>query len=350
MAPQRLSGLDLARFFAFFGMVIVNFQVVMFSGEDTARDFLNSALVFLEGKAAATFVVLAGVGVTLAYQRTTTKTFHTTMLKRAAFLMVIGLINMSIFEADIIHYYAVYFAIGMWLLSLSKRSLLAITLFIVFAFPVLMLLLDYDAGWNWSTLNYDGFWTYAGFFRNLFFNGWHPVIPWLAFFSFGIFLAKLDLANKQNAQRIVVVGISGMVVIPMLSEVLVGAMVPILGQDTATVFATSPIPPGPLYMLNGASTALCVIGACLLVPEKAYQSDLLKTLCHTGQQTLTLYFAHILIGMGIVEALGLVEKTSTTIALWAAIEFVAASILFTYLWRKNFKRGPIEALMRRTTG
>ena len=60
---DRLEGLDLARFLAFVGMVIVNFKIAM--GAETGDGVLNLLTIALEGRAAATFVVLAGIGLGL---------------------------------------------------------------------------------------------------------------------------------------------------------------------------------------------------------------------------------------------------------------------------------------------
>ena len=53
--PPRLDGLDVVRFLAFAGMVLVNFRIVM-EVEGT-----SNGVGFPEGRAAATFIVLAGV-------------------------------------------------------------------------------------------------------------------------------------------------------------------------------------------------------------------------------------------------------------------------------------------------
>jgi len=350
MKSQRLHGLDLARFLAFAGMVIVNFQVAMLAPSATASGLLEHATIVFEGKAAATFVALAGIGVALAHRRKASGGLHAAMLKRATFLLVLGLFNMIIFEADIIHYYAFYSVFGIWFLPLDKSALLIATIVIILAFPVLMIGFNYDAGWDWNTLSYSGVWTVSGFVTNLFFNGWHPVVPWLAFFTFGMFLAKLDIANKKTGRNLTAIGIAGIVVIPLLSQSITLFVTPVIGADVATLFATSPVPPGPLYMLNGLAASMLVIGLCLMLPNTLYQINVVKTLCQTGQQTLTLYFAHILIGMSILEALKLIETTNATVALWAAFGFVGASAVFVYFWRKKFERGPIEELMRRITG
>ena len=62
-APQRLDGLDITRYLAFVGMVIVNFKIAM--GADGDLGFAVSFSSLFEGLAAATFVVLAGVGLAL---------------------------------------------------------------------------------------------------------------------------------------------------------------------------------------------------------------------------------------------------------------------------------------------
>ena len=71
-----------------------------------------------EGKAAATFVTLAGLGLGLAARKYWGQEFVITILKRALFLMVIGFLNVTMFTADIIHYYDFYFLIAIWLAPL----------------------------------------------------------------------------------------------------------------------------------------------------------------------------------------------------------------------------------------
>ena len=109
---QRLDGLDLARYIAFVGMVIVNFKIAM--GADDSAGFAATISGLFEGRASATFVVLAGIGLGLAAQRSAYSATLKVTLKRALFLLIIGLLNMTIFEADILHYYAIYFVIAVF--------------------------------------------------------------------------------------------------------------------------------------------------------------------------------------------------------------------------------------------
>ena len=59
---KRILGYDIARALAIIGMVIVNFKIVMGADEHGPHWLLSFASLF-EGRAAATFVVLAGVHV-----------------------------------------------------------------------------------------------------------------------------------------------------------------------------------------------------------------------------------------------------------------------------------------------
>jgi len=255
----------------------------------------------LSGRAAATFVVLAGIGLGLARHRDDTMALT---LRRAVFLGVIGCLNMLIFPADILHYYAVYFVIGALCLRWSVRRLLIGIAIANAVFLVLLLTLDYDAGWNWTTLDYSGFWTPSGFVRNLFFNGWHPVFPWVGFLLLGLALSRLDLRSRRVQWQLVVIGGVGLVAVEL----------------------------------------------CSLCTEPARRFGLLALVAPAGRQTLTLYVAHIVLGMGTLEALNLIGGQSATRALMASLLFCALATLLAWLWSRVARRGPIEMLMRRLAG
>jgi uncharacterized membrane protein YeiB len=104
----RLIGLDIARYFAFIGMVIVNFDVVMSNGVQNNEGLINDFIGQLQGRASATFVVLAGIGLGLSSSKKMSPSVNVTV-KRAIFLLLLGLLNMLIFVGDILHYYAFYF-------------------------------------------------------------------------------------------------------------------------------------------------------------------------------------------------------------------------------------------------
>ncbi len=341
--PVRLYGLDFARFLAFAGMVFVNFHVVTGGGGGSAlaEGFLGA----LEGKAAATFVVLAGVGLGFGAARAKVWTFRATILKRALFLMVIGLINALIFPADILHYYAVYFVFGVFLIALPTKVLVAVGLFLPFLFVGLTDVFDYDIGWNWVTFDYSGFWSVEGFVRNLMYNGWHPVVPWLSFLVLGMLIARMDLYAVGNHNRLIIGGAVAL----GLAYALSAFFTPFLVGEEVMLASVSPMPPFPLYMMAGAGAASLVIGLCLKLVRGEPNAWVMPFIA-TGKQALTLYIVHIILGMGVLEILGLIEGQSAENSIFASSLFILFALIYAVIWARFFKTGPFEGLMRRIAG
>ena len=97
-APTRIHGFDLARALAIVGMVLVNYQLVLVDPERTGGAIYD-AVTALQGRAAALFVVLAGVGISLGTRRLrsepapsaeTVRQARRRLFARALFLLVVG--------------------------------------------------------------------------------------------------------------------------------------------------------------------------------------------------------------------------------------------------------------------
>ncbi len=345
---MRLQGVDIARFVAFFGMVLVNFRLAAevstsggWGGADVGAGSTDwPALItgLTEGRAAALFVILAGVGFALG-----NPAWHLT-LRRALFLFAVGMADMLIFDADILHFYAFYFLVGMFFIGASNRVLLLGVAGFVVIGALAQAVLAYDLGWNWDTLAYADFWTIPGFLRHTFYNGWHPVFPWAAFLLFGIWLGRQNLNRAPVQITMLITGAAVAFVTHWASAILVE--LPELGE----LLGTSPIPPGVLYMIASAATATAVLGAILLLTPLLTLLRLDQILIAPGRMTLTLYAAHILIGMGLLESLGLLGGQMSSLGIFTySLGFVASAALFALIWLRKFRRGPLEALMRIVT-
>ena len=94
----RLTGLDVARYLAFVGMVVVNFKVVTgaVKAEGDVEAGLKAVAGALEGRAAAAFVILAGLGLGLASKA---RASGVVTLRRSLFLLV-NCLQYGDFEAD----------------------------------------------------------------------------------------------------------------------------------------------------------------------------------------------------------------------------------------------------------
>lgn len=208
----------------------------------------------------------------------------------------------------------------------------------------MLLGLNYEAGWNWDTLEYTDFWTPTGFVRNLFYNGWHPVFPWLAFLAFGMWLGRQSLAEHKTQLKLTALG--------CLWAILVIALGHTLSADPklAEISSLTPIPPGPLYILAGIGTSTAMIGATLLVTPWLTRLKIAEWLAAPGRQTLTLYVAHILIGMGVLEGMEKLDGSLTSKMIFAiSIGFATLTALYARVWLRINRRGPLESLMRMLT-
>ncbi|MFK7957682.1 MAG: DUF418 domain-containing protein [Lysobacterales bacterium] len=202
--------------------------------------------------------------------------------------------------------------------------------------------------WDWENYHYEALWTGTGFFRNLFFNGWHPVFPWLTFFLLGLWLARLKLGQRRTQVGLVLAGGSILGGVTWLSSI---ATELVAGADPEAIplVGLSPIPPGPLYLAAGSALAALAIGCCLLLSSLVGDVRALRWLRVPGRQTLTLYVAHIILGMGLMESQGLIGAGSAGQALqWSGV-FVAGAVVFSNLWRRALAHGPLEWIMRRLT-
>ena len=356
---KRIIGYDLARTLAIFGMVVVNFKIVM-GAEQDGPVWLINLVGLLDGRAAATFVVLAGAGLSLLSQkarmlndRSKLAQDRRTLLKRSLFLFIVGLLYTPIWPADILHFYGVYIAVAAFLLAASSRQLWTYSGVVLLAFVVMFFTLNYDSGWDWNTLEYERFWTPLGMARNLFYNGFHPVLPWLAFLLVGMVLGRQDMSEPATRKRVFAWGAG----IALMAEGVSWLLVHTLSSGAnlaereaiVSIFGTEPMPPMPLYMAAGAGTACAVIAASITLGLRYHDSAWLRPFVATGQLALTLYVAHVVLGMGILEAIGMLKNQTLPTALFASMVFCAAGVIFAHLWRSRFKRGPLEAIMRTLT-
>jgi uncharacterized membrane protein YeiB len=355
---KRLVGIDVARALAVFGMVIVNFKVVF--GEK-GNEFLQNFAHIFDGKAAATFVVLAGVGLTLMSNsaiiennREKLQVLKKSITKRALFLFVIGLSYMFIWPADILHFYGVYMVISLFFLDKSPNCLFFWIVSIPILFSVVLLFLPYENGWNFNTLEYIDFWTIKGFFRNLFYNGFHPVLPWVSFMLFGIWLGRKDLFNKRLVKRLWRNSLMIFLSVQLVSFFVLHFVS--IGNNEITelisvYFSTDPMPPSPLYIINGMSIATFTMSSCILISWKFEQSKTIILLQKTGKLALSFYVAHVLLGMGLIEEIFTTQLGEYNIefSLLYAVIFNLICVLFAHFWLKHKKMGPIEFLMRKIT-
>ncbi|WBM73764.1 DUF418 domain-containing protein [Saprospira grandis] len=352
---KRIIGIDLARSLAVIGMIIVNFKVVL-GGKGSPQ--LKALASLFDGKAAALFVVLAGVGLALMTksalknkQLVKLSVIKKKIAKRALFLFVVGLSYIYIWPADILHFYGVYMLAILLLLKARQTVLLLSSLAFIFIYPFVLYFIPYETSWNFENLTYFDFWSINGFFRNLFVNGFHPVLPWTSFMLFGYWLGQQDLQNSKFVGRFLFGGGAVFLFIQLIA--LAGSHIVGLEENGwSTILATSPMPPYPLYMFNGISFAATLISICILIGQRFSTNLIVLLLNKLGQLALSVYVAHIVIGITAVELLwpNSLGTYSIVFSFTYALVFSLLAVAFSFFWLSYFKLGPLEWLMRKVCG
>ncbi|MEO0324510.1 MAG: DUF418 domain-containing protein [Myxococcota bacterium] len=353
-APQRagrLQGLDVARALAIFGMVVVNVEVSL-GGAERDPGLLADLSALLRGRAAATFVVLAGVGISLLGERARLqggprdrRRVRRLLAARGAFLFGLGLALMAVgWWPDILHFYGFYLAFAAWLFDAAARTLRRAAFVCVALFYAALPL--YERGWVEGSLEYADVWTPLGFAHNTFLNGLHPVFPWFVFIVWGLWLGRQDLRDRRVLRRMVLGGCG----VAVATELACGALEPWAGPELAPLVATDMLPPGLPYLLAAGGAATALIGACSWATQRVPNARLWAALGPFGRHALTWYVGHVLLLIFPLVAAGADTHGGIKLVWGVALAFSAATMAASGIWARRHARGPLSALMRRVTG
>lgn len=357
---QRIIGFDLARAYAIFGMFIVNFNF-SFGSVMAPSDAIGHFLNVFTGNSTAIFIICAGMGVALMTNRSDYSSeekakLKSKILKRSWFLFALGLLLYNWWSGDILHFYGGYMHCAAFMLFVPKKYYLWIALGAIAIFHVLLQIIPIDTAWDFATFKYQDFWTPEGFLRNTFYNGWNSMFPWIAYFITGMWLGRLNWQNKQTRQYIFLIGLALFSIIQVL-RLLVrkGSFNPFWSDYIMAEY----FPPYLPFVLVTMGFAFMVIPICMVVGERYAASKIILALQKTGQMTLSHYIIHLTLGMIILAFIthknytGLIEDETPTPSVYIlgySVLFYILSILFSIAWRKKFRNGPLEMLMRKISG
>jgi len=355
---NRIVGYDLARAGALFGMLLVNFSLLFGSGS-SVLNWLDWVIEIIRGRAAATFVVLAGAGLSLltksvylSKNRAEINAKRSNLLKRSLFLLVIGLFNFFISPiSDILHFYAVYIALGACLLTVANSSLWLLTVITITCRPLIFIACGFVKSWGLNTVAHAGFWNLSGIFGHIFLNGCFPVIPWMAFITLGMWFGRQDISDRPLRRKILLAGITAVAFAELLSRVGIYFLTSVQAgrgfENILPFFQIASWDPMPLFMISSMGTALAVIALIMELTDKYGNGPWALAFASVGQTTLTLYVVHIIAGSILLWMIEEFELEPYLLNLWASLSFYLVALLFSQNWLKRFRKGPLEILMRR---
>lgn len=384
-AKKRILGLDVARALAIGGMVLINYMNGL-EPVEMEPAWLAWFFHLFEGRASVTFVTLAGVGVTLLSRRALLSgssreiwSCRFRLLRRAAFLLVLGVPFFALWPGDILHFYAFYIAISAFLITVPSWGLAAAGLAAWAGALAWGFLAEQPHYGHIGGHFYRDFYTLTGFFRNTLFNGYHRVFPWMAYLIAGMWIGRHDLSRNGPRKWFLL----GAVVAAVLAETVdhwgfdvqreqvEGAVLGPL-HDAVRWFCRLPSKPHDFF--SRLATAAAVIMMSLMASDRLEQTRIVRALASAGQLALTIYLAHVMLvlgglvlaetaremvtgaGHGIFDnwslrhAQKLIGGHSLVFVAWLSLGFYVSAVAFAVLWRKRFRQGPLEWLMRRLAG
>jgi uncharacterized membrane protein YeiB len=372
----RLLAFDLARFVAIVGMVIID---VVYNGcidrrtgrfIDDGPSLLHVPTLIWDGRASALFVLLAGAGIVLLAKGAGGATLDSerlrsvrrTVLRRAVFLFVVGqLLQASTYwYASVLHYYALFLGAGLLFVTAGPRLLMVLALLVM---PAVSLTLCNSLDYFWDYDHMRGyyragsilepeFWSVGGQVSNWFFNGFFPAFPWFGFVLLGIWVARLPLRDRALRRRLLL----GAAIVLVVS-VGIGAVAYTLPDGRLrAALSLFRMPPMPLFVVSAAAQAVLVIGLCFEVLERWPGPAWTRALVATGQMSFTVYLVHIALGggwrPGALDVLHFPPGMEPGyVRGWLRVLLIVPLLVVCcWLWKKRFRHGPLEALMRRIAG
>lgn len=365
----RLTGLDLARGLAVFGMYAVHVGPAPGQG-----GVIGSLMELAQGRSSALFAVLAGFAVALITGRRTPKTGPAgrqavaKVIIRAVILLALGtaLTLTGTPVVPILAFYGLFFLLVLPLYRLGAKPLALIAAGWALVGPQLLYTLKPVVGGR-VFLSYGQ----ADGPVSLFFTGGYPALTWVPFVIAGMAVARCDLAATAVRVRLALTGVALAVtgyggswlavrLVPGAAEAVrkaeegpgmssVSSVSPdsigIFGDTPAGMLASAPHSEATLSIVAATGVAILVITACLAAMDTFPRlRRLARPVIAVGSMSLTAYVYHI------VAIWLLNTETSAVPPLHILLGLIASVTVLATLWSRFVKRGPLEWLMGRATG
>jgi uncharacterized protein len=353
---QREPAPDVVRALALFGVMLMNYHGYLVIRGAPRRDGTLSELLdpwtgVLSTRFAATFVLVAGIGVTLMTRSAIgdadrVRTLRWRLASRGLALYAFGLAFDMVWPGAILPFYGAMFAVAALLFTLRTRWLMVAGAAAAFAaWAVAWWVLErgidgHDTRW----LTDPGRRSPRGLVFDVAVNGTHPLLPWLAFFCAGMVVGRIvGTAGLHRA----VVGTGA----ALFGFAVVGRW--LLWDDAdvraRVLFSTEPFDRGLLYVMSTLGTALVAYGVISWLVGRLADVPVVDGLRRAGQLSLTIYVLHALVFNLLVDTLGFIEQADVYTALLLAVLVWATAIVAAAAWQLRHERGPLEQVYRSIT-
>lgn len=352
---ERVIDLDVVRAIALIGVCVMNYHgYLLLRGGSPGNGF--AARVFdpwtgpLSTRFAATFVMVAGMGVALmtnravlSRDRADRSRVRWVLIRRGVLLYSFGFVLDWVWSGTILFFYGAYFLVAAAIFTLRSRWLAVIGASAAVA----------AAGLQWWALDrrdhgHDVRWLFDGqaestlsprdLLLDTFVRGTHPLLPWLLFLCIGMILGRRLPFGITARINLVFAG-----VLTVATGYVFSASLPL----HPVLRSTHPFDRGLLYSLTTVGSSLVAIGLIGWIAERTATSRVTRALAVTGRTTLTIYVLHVLVFNLLVDRLEWVRPAGLGTALVFAVAFWVSAIVLANLWHARRGIGPLELVYRR---
>lgn len=358
---RRVIGLDVTRGLALIGVVVMNYHGYLNGGQTSDPPTFFDRVFHpwngvLSTRFAATFVLVAGMGITLLTNRSRTSgdaagiaADRWRLMRRGLLLAAGGYVIEWVWSGTIIFFYGAYFIVAAFLFTLRTRWLVLIGTASALAGAAI-------AAWR-VVRETDGHPTYwldpePDSPRNLvlrtFVGHTHPLLPWLAFVCAGMIIGRLLPRLAEVRVKLLAGGLAALTVTYAINAVVAPPFSSVETGDVrwATILSTRPFDRGLLYSIGTLGSSIAVFCIVSWIAERARHNVLVVALQRAGQLTLTLYVLHVLAFNEIVDQRHWIEPFSLGAALAFAGAFWVCAIALGAWWQRLLGQGPLERIYR----
>ena len=356
----RVVGVDVARGLALLGMFAVHIFPTF-----TADGGPAVATLVAGGRSAATFVLVAGIGLAFVsggrhvVRGADRLGVAAGLVVRAALIGSLGLVLGVLSEDNriygILPYYGLYFLLAVPLIGLSARALAVVAAVVAVLGPVLLVATaDVDLpGRGWG----DGDPTFGALFADpgalllrLTVTGEYPAVVFLAYLCAGMAIGRLDLGSRSVAWSSLGVGAGLAIAAQVASAVVLSTRSPLsraaiwqpeLSSSWWYLALPAPHSQSIVDVTHVLGSAMAVVGGALLVTRIRVAAVLLQPLAAAGSMALTIYATHL-----VVLASGIFDDDP----LARYLVIVVPALAFAWVWRRLLGRGPLERVVAAAAG
>lgn len=353
----RLVALDVVRAVALIGVVAMNYVGALVTpGRD--RGFWGRVFDPYTGtlstRFAATFVLVAGVGITLLTDRARRdgdseeiRRVRLRLARRGLLLYLVGYVLDFTWPGTILFFYGAYFLIATVLFQLATRWLVVIGA----GAGVIASAVGTWAAWkrdrfepvDW--LGFDRIESIQDLVVRTFLDHTHPVLPWIAFLCAGMIIGRHLSTLSAWRRKVMTFATATVIVIYVVSSVLDTTS----SRDGVIVHHVTSLQTydrGLLYLVSTLAIAIVSFLMIAMIAERWPATSFIVHLQRAGQLSLSLYLLHVLVFTIAVDWFGWIGGESLSTALWFAAGFWAVGIAVASWWHHRIGRGPAEIVYR----